>query len=375
MCRMPSNVVLLSVGTFCLSCLLISCGGSKKLENAEVLLDLDKPDKAIEVLDDAVKDDPQSVEVHILRGQAYILAGDLEEAEGAFADAVAVGGMSAVREIDERLLAEYKSAFESAYLSRDPDEARKWPANLIVTGRTPTIMNGLRFVSEEDKKREALKWTISKLLDLEVQDGGLYGDIAVLAIGAFEDDRVFVDEQMFNAAVVLAGRSPKDKTSRSAAVFLAEYVVNKERAPEILSIVESNKTDAEHAEDTMAQLKQIGGAIEAYRKDNVEFPTVDDIDELWRQVVPYYLREVNKVDGWGNKLAAMSRRNHYVLISSGCDARFDLPYSAIDLSLDSLGKEQITNNLPAAGEQSGCEADVIYLDGSFFRWPKELPPN
>jgi len=105
---------------------------------------------------------------------------------------------------------------------------------------------------------------------------------------------------------------------------------------------------------TMADLRSIGVALQAYGEENDVYPEADDLAGLERALVPKYVPRLPHLDGWEHPLIATSTPEGY--------------------RLESLGKGG-TDEPDRAGEQESFEADLVLVNGKFTQYPHgmELP--
>lgn len=80
---------------------------------------------------------------------------------------------------------------------------------------------------------------------------------------------------------------------------------------------------------TMADLRSIATALEAYSTDYDAYPAAESFEELIRQISPTYLREVPTTDAWDTPLRYEAwsndggRPQHFGLASAGADREFE----------------------------------------------------
>jgi general secretion pathway protein G len=103
---------------------------------------------------------------------------------------------------------------------------------------------------------------------------------------------------------------------------------------------------------SMADMRSIGTAIEAYAVDHRHYPVaIDSVDELDGIISPVYLPEVPRVDGWSNEfvIATAADGSGYEIISLGRDGRpGDRP----------------------GGTTTDMDCDIVYSDGYFQQYPE-----
>jgi len=70
---------------------------------------------------------------------------------------------------------------------------------------------------------------------------------------------------------------------------------------------------------TLADMRTIGTAIEAYAIDHSQYPVSSDMATLWVQVTPTYLRPMTQHDGWDHVFIVDAATTAYTISSSGKD--------------------------------------------------------
>jgi type II secretory pathway pseudopilin PulG len=117
---------------------------------------------------------------------------------------------------------------------------------------------------------------------------------------------------------------------------------------------------------TMADIRSLAVAVEAYASDNNQYPKADAAAGLTETLVPKYIKTVPAVDGWGHELRytclkdATSPQGEkctgYAIGSAGRDGRFEH-----DSLLESLAEPKATTNF---------DCDIVYSDGKFVEYPE-----
>jgi general secretion pathway protein G len=110
---------------------------------------------------------------------------------------------------------------------------------------------------------------------------------------------------------------------------------------------------------TMADMRSLATACEAYATDNNRYPNATSIDGLRPMLTPTYIRELPVMDGWKHDLRyeAWSRANEldsYGIASAGKDGVF----------------EQGTLQEYSPGTTQRFEADIVFANGAFVRYPE-----
>jgi general secretion pathway protein G len=70
---------------------------------------------------------------------------------------------------------------------------------------------------------------------------------------------------------------------------------------------------------TLADMRTVGTAIEAYAVDNSLYPISSDAATLWGQIAPVYLRPMTRNDGWEHEFVVNVEATRYTISSTGKD--------------------------------------------------------
>jgi type II secretory pathway pseudopilin PulG len=115
---------------------------------------------------------------------------------------------------------------------------------------------------------------------------------------------------------------------------------------------------------TMADMRAIATACEAYGVDNKAYPNGDSIEELVSKLEPKYLKTVPRRDGWENQFRYRSWNEkdepegegpyHYIIISHGKDGHED------------------QENYRMGTVTSNFNNDIVFSDGIFVVYPKGI---
>jgi len=110
-------------------------------------------------------------------------------------------------------------------------------------------------------------------------------------------------------------------------------------------------TDAERARWTMADLRTLAIAIDAYHIDKETYPDGTEIEDVLAIIEPNYVRKAPLKDAWGTTFKYTVSPDHasYTIVSAGADLRFD----------------NTTWSRP--GEFDGYGEDVVVQNGEFVR--------
>jgi type II secretory pathway pseudopilin PulG len=114
---------------------------------------------------------------------------------------------------------------------------------------------------------------------------------------------------------------------------------------------------------TMADVRSVATAVEAYGTDKGGYPAVGSYDELPPLLSPTYIKQMPKVDGWGKPLRyactqmEQGRCTHYALGSGGKDMTFERNTLA----------EYVAS---PPGGTSDFNCDIVFADGNFVEYPE-----
>lgn len=114
---------------------------------------------------------------------------------------------------------------------------------------------------------------------------------------------------------------------------------------------------------TMADMRAIGTAIEAYDEDNKALPAVDSMSKLEGILSPKYIRQLPIYDAWQQEFRYVvsdptSETRRYIVISGGKDGALDHE----DPQLYTPTPVQSFNN------------DLVFSGGEFIRYPEGRTP-
>lgn len=125
--------------------------------------------------------------------------------------------------------------------------------------------------------------------------------------------------------------------------------------PNLLSATERSKQKR-----TMADMRSIASALEAYAIAHNRYPEGSTVADLQAPLSPTYLTNVPASDGWGNPIRYRCSNEKgpcsgYELTSGGRDKAFE---------------ENVDTLSPLGTRNFDC--DIIYANGDFMRYPAEL---
>ncbi len=116
-----------------------------------------------------------------------------------------------------------------------------------------------------------------------------------------------------------------------------------------------------HTKRTMADLRSVGTAVEAYAVDNDFYPEAKSLDELASRLEPRYIRQMPRRDAWKHEMRYFCWKENEK--SSGCDTYI----------VASPGKDGIWEEMNPRKYQSstfrGFDGDFVFKNGEFLRYP------
>lgn len=112
---------------------------------------------------------------------------------------------------------------------------------------------------------------------------------------------------------------------------------------------------------TMADVRTVATAVEAWATDQNKYPPAADMGTLAAQVEPTYVKTLPRLDGWGKPLRyecwSATRGDvcdSYAVWSSGKDGAFEQ---------DAIDKYE-------GGATTNFNNDIVFSNGSFVRYPQ-----
>jgi hypothetical protein len=141
--------------------------------------------------------------------------------------------------------------------------------------------------------------------------------------------------------------------------------------PKIEEIMNEVKAEAEKKRPwrrTMADMRSIAVAVEAYATDNDEFPE-GDYTSLKAALEPTYIRELPEKDMWDHQYAYVvsDDKKSYRIVSAGADSIFEWDSRRIVPLKE--GETQETRY------RDRLEEDLIFEDGQFVQLPVQAKPK
>ena len=119
-----------------------------------------------------------------------------------------------------------------------------------------------------------------------------------------------------------------------------------------LSAFAAEPTDADKAKRTMADIRSIATAVEAYATDHNAYPPGKTLDDATPAVINVYIRTMPEKDAWGTTFRYWSDGTKYRIASCGADATCD----------ESTWTAVSTDPLPSFND------DAVYESGKFLRF-------
>ncbi len=110
---------------------------------------------------------------------------------------------------------------------------------------------------------------------------------------------------------------------------------------------------------TMADIRTIGTAIEAYAVDNSTYPVaaMNDVGTtLGALIEPTYVKRAPRADGWNFALRAVSAQQGYTVVGAGRDKQFQVA--------------NVTSY--TLGPTTDMDCDIAYSNGSFTVYPEGI---
>jgi general secretion pathway protein G len=108
---------------------------------------------------------------------------------------------------------------------------------------------------------------------------------------------------------------------------------------------------------TMADMRSLAAAAEAYGVDTNKYPDGDSVESLRPLLVPKYARSLPSNDGWGHPIRYVKTTEPmgYIIVSAGSDGRFDA---------------EPTEYRQGATTKFDC--DIVLANGAFVLYPETV---
>jgi len=112
---------------------------------------------------------------------------------------------------------------------------------------------------------------------------------------------------------------------------------------------------------TMADIRTIGTAVEAYATDFNFYPKVAAglaTASLQNYITPTFIKRLPDNDGWNNAIQWQGDSN-----------------SGATYTLYSMGKDGTVDGTWLQGAKTDFAADIVFSNGQFFQWPEGMQIN
>jgi len=117
---------------------------------------------------------------------------------------------------------------------------------------------------------------------------------------------------------------------------------------------------------TIADMKTVAAAVEAYAVDNNAYPDAGTIDELAGILEPVYIRTMPRTDGWARPLK-------YEAWLENEDDEVPTTYALGSAGKDGAWERQDLVDTPE-GRTTSYDADIVLINGAFVQWPEGTDP-
>jgi uncharacterized protein len=162
----------------------------------------------------------------------------------------------------------------------------------------------------------------------------------------------------------------KTPVGQKNAKVMAEFAVGSlMRGGEMIAEAEKSVREEMQNEDksahpwksTMADLRTVATATEAFATDENKYPAVQSFSDLKPILSPTYIKTMPEKDAWGTPYlyVVSSDGQHYRFVSAGADRRFDFNATTIAMLPENI-EGKASENL---------DDDIIFEDGRFIQFP------
>lgn len=116
--------------------------------------------------------------------------------------------------------------------------------------------------------------------------------------------------------------------------------------PNLLNAIQRGKQKR-----TMADMRAVGTAVEAYAVDNNLYPTGGSpVSAITTYVEPKYIKKVPQQDAWDNPMSYISDNQTYTIFS--------------------CGKDTACNDAGYTGASTAFNNDIVFSQGQFIEFPE-----
>ena len=119
-----------------------------------------------------------------------------------------------------------------------------------------------------------------------------------------------------------------------------------------------NAIDRGKQKRTMADIRSIGTAVEAYAVDVNFYPretTFNPVStDLAAHIEPTFIRDAPDTDGWGGEI------------------RYQADTNGTEYSVRSYAKDRAKSTTNNSGKTTDFDCDIIYMVGGFVAWPEGI---
>lgn len=133
----------------------------------------------------------------------------------------------------------------------------------------------------------------------------------------------------------------------------------------VMAELQKEDEDSHPWRKTMADIRTMATAIEAYATDNDLYPAVSSTEQYKSALSPTYINKVPEKDSWGSAyvIVVSPDQKHYRIVSAGSDGILDWDSRHI--------KTEESDSEPLARLTTNAAEDIIYQDGTFLQYPME----
>ncbi len=103
---------------------------------------------------------------------------------------------------------------------------------------------------------------------------------------------------------------------------------------------------------TMADMRSIGTAVEAYAVDNGRYPVAADAPTLASEVQPSYMKSMPQQDGWNRFYVVDAVTNEYTIAS--------------------MGKDGVVSGCVSGAIITQLDQDICFSHGQFIQYPQGM---